>query len=406
MTPVARCRSGLMVAIMLAASAPAAGTQHLVSPGSPWQDVAERARPGDRIILMPGRHRTASFNGLQGAPGKPIRIGGLDPSNPAMIRAGREGLRFQQPQHLVLENLVITGATISGLVINGGRGQGETREPWPAHVTLRNVTVQRTGPHGQRHALDLAGLGNLQIEDCHVEGWGGAGINIVGCHTVAISNCTIKGLADHSQSVGIMVRGGSTGVRITDCVIEGATEHSVSIGGRTGIADFWPMIPDDAPHGARVEASDVQVLRCVLVGSECPVAFVSCDDARVSYTTIVRPRRWVACMLDKHDDPRVATSRSAVLGSSLIVWEPGDLEQAVHIGEGIDPKPLFIEANLWWSPEPPAQLEQLLALPDIRHRTQISNVDPKLDEQFRPTEKMAFGFGAHRFQGATQADAR
>ncbi len=405
MTPVARCRTGLIVAIMLTPTAPAAGTQHLVSPGSSWEDVADRARPGDRIILLPGRHRPAAFNGLQGAPGKPIRIGGLDPSNPAIVTAGREGLRFQQPQHLVIENLVITGATMRGLVINGGRGQGETREPWPAHVTLRNVTVQRTGPRGDRHAIDLTGLSNLQIEDCHVEGWGGAGINLVGCHTVAISKCTIKGLADHSQSVGIMIRGGSTGVRITDCVIEGATERGVSIGGRTDVADFWPTMPDDAPAGSRFEASAVKVLRCVLVGSECPVAFVSCDDAHVSYSTIVRPRRWVTCMLKEHDDARVAPSHGAVFGNNLIVWEPGDLERPVHIGEGIDPKPLYLEANLWWSPEPPEQLEQLLDSPNIRHRPQITRIDPKLDERLRPTEKRAWGFGAHRSGVIERANA-
>ncbi len=405
MTPVARCRTGLIVAIILTATAPAAGTQHLVSPGNSWQDVADRARPGDRIILLPGRHRPASFNGLKGAPGKPIRIGGLDPRNPAIIMARREGLRLQQPQHVIIENLVITGATISGLVINGGRGQGETREPWPAHVTLRNVTVQRTGPRGDRHAIDLTGLSDLQIEDCHVEGWGGAGINLVGCHTVAISKCTIKGLAGHSQSVGIMIRGGSTGVRITDCVIEGATERCVSIGGRTDVADFWPTIPDDAPAGSRFEARAVKVLRCVLVGSECPIAFVSCDDAHVSYTTIVRPRRWVTSLLKVHDDARVALPHGAVFGNNLIVWEPGDLEQPVHIGEGIGPKPLFLDANLWWSPEQPEQLEQLLDSPNIRHRPQITRIDPKLDERLRPTEKRAWGFGAHRSGVVERANA-
>ncbi len=402
MKPVARCRSGLIVAIILTPTAPAAGTQHLVSPGNSWEHLADRARPGDRIILLPGRHRPASFNGLQGAPGKPIRIGGLDPSNPGIVMAGREGLRFQQPQHLVIENLIITGATMRGLVINGGPGQGETREPWPAHVTLRNVTVQRTGPRGDRHAIDLTGLSDLQIEDCHVEGWGGAGINLVGCHTVTISKCTIKGLADHSQSVGIMMRGGCTGVRITDCVIEGATERGVSIGGRTDVADFWPRMPDDAPPGSRFEARDVTVLRCVLVGSECPVAFVSCDDAFVRYSTIVRPRRWATCMIKENDDARVAPPHHAVLGNALIVWEPGDLEQSVHIGEGIDPKPLYLEANLWWSPEP---LEQLLDLPGIRHRPQITSIDPKLDERLRPTEKRAWGFGAHRVRGIERANA-
>ncbi len=106
-------RAFLVAALMLGAGESATGTQHLVAPGHDWVSVAARVRPGDQIVLMPGRHRPGTLKGLEGTWAKPIIIGGLSPDNPAIIVAERYGIRLRRPRHLILQNLRITGATRS-----------------------------------------------------------------------------------------------------------------------------------------------------------------------------------------------------------------------------------------------------------------------------------------------------
>ena len=384
----------LVVAVVLAAGEPATGAQHLVGPGRDWVSIAARVRPGDQIILMPGRHRPGMLEGLEGTREKPITIGGLDPDNPAVIVAKRFGIRLRRPRHVILQNLLITGATRHGIVIDD-EGDGERGgAPWAAHVTLRDVTVAKTGPRGKRSGIVLRGVKTVRLNNCHVEGWGQSAIEMTGCENITINNSTFKGLPGYSQANAIMVRGGSNRIRIIHCRIENPGERGLSLGGVTNLGRFRPAVKENARPGSRFEATHVRVDHCVFIGGDCAVAFVNTSDCRVRHSTFVRPRRWVLGALSDPHDPRIGPAERITFGANVIVWEPGDLERLVQVDDGVDPEGIVMEPNLWWSTESPEERQMLGPLPGRRDVPQVTDVDPDLDERYQPRALRAKQFGA------------
>jgi hypothetical protein len=145
-----------VVSILLVA-APAHATQHLISPGRNWESLDGRVRPGDHVLLMPGTHRSASFEKLRGTKERPIIIRALDPKRKTMIRADRIGLRLRQPQHVVIQDISIEGATINGITLTDEDRKGRKGEP-ATDVTIRNVAIRRiAGTSRSKSARSRAG---------------------------------------------------------------------------------------------------------------------------------------------------------------------------------------------------------------------------------------------------------
>lgn len=380
-------------------------TQHLVSPGQDWQQLAARMRPGDEIILMPGRHRPATLNRLQGERDNPITIRGLDPKRPPVIAASRYGLVLHQPQHVVIENIVITGATIAGLVVDDLDPTAEPnshepapptpRKPWRANLVIRNVSVTNTGPQGKRHAIELSGLQDVRIHDVHIEGWGGSGLELIGCHGVSVESCRFIALNDYSQLHAIQVRAGSERVNITQCHFQGIAEAVVVLGGLSQLREFRPEIPLDADSRSHYEARHIQLQRCTFLGGACPIVLAHCDDTLIRNSTFIRPRYAVLGTTPEPTDHRIAPARRATFGGNLVVWEPGDLRRLVAVAPNDDAQSFVFEQNLWWSTEPSERRARLGKLPGARQIEQITDLDPKLDDELRPTEPKAAQLGAN-----------
>ena len=382
----------------------ASARQHLVSPGQDWQQLAAQLQPGDQIILMPGIHRTATLDRLTGSRRRPITIRGLDPKQPSIINASRYGLVLHRPQHVVIENLKIIGATISGLVIddldtttvrNPKEPEPATpREPWPANLLIRNLWVTNTGPEGKRHAVLLAGLRDVRIHNVHIEGWGGSAFEVIGCHEVSLESCRFIAKDGYTQLNAIRVRAGSERVNIIKSHFEGIAEAVVVLGGMSKLREFRPSLAADAEPGTRHEARFVQIRRCTFVGGACPIVLAHCDDALMRNNTFIRPRHTVLCTVTKHTDRRIGPTRRAIFGGNLLVWEPGDLTQFVVVAVADDAESFVFQESLWWSRETLQQRARLGELPGLGQMPQINDVDPKLDEQLRPTEPRAANFGA------------
>lgn len=291
--------------------ASALAVQRLVAPGQEWQTLAPDIKPGDQIILMPGRHRPAVFESLVGQPGRPITIRSADPANPSEIQAEQEGLRINRAAHLVVKDLNINQATVNGICL-GEPGDS----PEPGHVSsniqLRNIGVFRTGPRGQRHGLLIARSSEVHIENCRIEGWGGSGIELVACRDVTVRRCRLKGLDDHGQINGIRVRAASQRVQIEQCRLEDAGQCALSAGGLSDLREFQPPITSSAASGSACEASQVQMENCTIVGGQIAIAFINANDCLARNNTIVRPRRCVMALLDQHDDPRISPGRRNV----------------------------------------------------------------------------------------------
>ena len=314
-------------------------TQHLVSPGQDWQQLADRVRPGDEIILMPGCHRPATLNQLQGTRGNPITIRGLDPKRPSIIEATGVAPARHRPPHVVIEHLFITGAPICGLVADDlaatpARFPTESspptpRKPWRANLVIRNITITNTGPQGKRHAIELSGLQDVRIHDVHIEGGGGSGLELIGCHVVSVESCRFIAVQDYSQLHAIQIRAGSERVNITQCHFQGIAEAVVVVGGSSKLREFRPEIPPDADSRSHYEARHVQLQRCTFLGGTCPIVLAHCDDTLMRNNTFIRPRPAVLCCTAEPTDHRIAPTRRPICGGNLHVWGPGDLRRQV-----------------------------------------------------------------------------
>lgn len=365
----------------------ALGVQHLIRPGDDWQSLESRLRPGDEIILMPGNHRAASFDRIAGSPKRPIVIRGADPANPATIEAGREGLRIKSPAHVVIRNLIVSGATVSGINL-------EAPEDGAAgHVRIENVRISKTGPRGLRHALSLRNLTNVQVKDCLIEGWGGSAVEIITCTEVVIEGCTFKGLDDHAQQVGVRVRALSSAVEINDCRFDQAGTIAVAMGAASHARDLPSAKIEAAKDGSLAEATNVRVQRCSIIGSQCGVAFVNAQDCAVRNTAFVRQKRCVLALGAEHTDARFTPGGRNAFARNVVVWEPGDLQRLAEVGPLVDPSKFILDANLWWSTQSGEERVKLGPLPGKEILPQVYDVDPSLDDFQRVTAAAADGFG-------------
>lgn len=381
------------------------GRQHLVNPGDEWSHLASQLRPGDEVILMPGVHRPAILDGIQGSPERPIIIRSLNSQHAATINAAigkqspgnpapRHGLLLQQIQHVIIQDLHITDAALHGIEASAPATpqiQHDDAAPVPALV-LRNVSITRTGPIGRRNAATLTNFNGVAIEQCHFNGWGGSAIELIACSDVTVERCTFQGLEDFSQLHAVQIRAGSQRVRISDCAMTNAGVTAIAIGGSSQPQEFrQPPSPNATAENAPYEASRVRVLANLIRGGHSAVAFIHCDQCSVRNNTIVNPQRWVYLVLDRAESSTL--TRRSVFAANLIQWQPGELQHFSHVTKGAPTNGLTLEQNLWWAPDLLRRRSQLGEPAGAGQFPQIMDVDPKLDEHFFPAEPRAQMFG-------------
>ncbi|MBT8487077.1 MAG: right-handed parallel beta-helix repeat-containing protein [Phycisphaerales bacterium] len=387
-----------MMALALSASvwpsAPSVATHHLISPGERWETLAEKIKPGDELILMPGKHRAARFDTIVGEADAPVIVRSADPANPAVIHAERYGIEIGHARHVQIRDLSITGATINGVRL-GSTASGDDEKTRSRIVHLANLKITKTGRKGQRHAVYVEHTDRLTIEGLVIESWAGSGIEIVGCTEVRIEGCTLRGDSDPTPAAGIRVRGGSDRVRIDKCELTDTGDQGIAIGGLTKLDAFDPPLDPAAEAGSLTEASRVHVSRCVIRNGLCAVSFVNAERSSVSNCTLLRPRRTVLSIRRDQTDPRFASVRNCTFGSNLIVWEPGDLASLGHIGPATDDATVYLEENLWWSSDLAEAAADLGAFPGEEQFAQLTELDPALDDTLKPTVASAELFGAH-----------
>lgn len=383
--------------------APAHGVQHLVKPGDQWQFLIPRVKPGDEVILMPGRHRDASIESLMGTAKKPIVIRGADPDDPPVIEAEREGIRIKRAAHLTIKNVKIVGGTIAGISItdplplppaSADPSQQAPAEESGVGIVVQNVSITKVGPRGQRHALVLTGLRQSRVQDCTFEGWGGSAIEVVACREIAILRCAFTGIKDFTQHHGIRVRAGSDRVLIESCRFDNAGERVVSFGGMSESKEFRPPPPGEAGAGKVAEATRVSVERSIIKGGRCAVTYVHADDCLFRNNTILRPKICPLALLSEHEDPRFTAGQRNIFGLNIIVWEPGDLQRLIEIGPRASSEKFLIESNVWWSGQPQIDFNKLGPFPGNSEELQMLDVDPKLNDKLKPTHPGLSAFGA------------
>lgn len=343
------------------------------------------ARPGHRIELAPGEYAARFASGLRGEAGSPIVITAADRAHPPRFVAG---IHLSSIAHVTLSDLVIERAAANGLNIDDGGSITDASH----HVTLERLVVRDCGGRGNEDGIKLSGVDDLAITECTIERWGrgGSGIDMVGCHRVTITACTMRDLADTPAASGIQCKGGSSDVAIRRCRFEHAGQRAINAGGSTGEAFF-------RPHDANFEAKDVVVEGCTFVGSLAPLACVGVDGATIRFNTIVTPSKWVVRILQESTGERFVPCRGGSFTDNVIVYDGGAVREVVNVGPGTEPESFTFARNFWYRRDDAKRSVPMLPVPEADAR---GGADPCLrPDPFDGVEdpSPAANVGAHAF---------
>mgnify|MGYP002783569694 CR=1 FL=1 len=278
-----------------------------------------------------------------------LHITALDPDKKPTFTGGNQAWHFSRCEGLQVSHLIIRRQKHNGLNIDDG---GDRDKPVKG-VTLRHLEVSDIGPQGNFDGIKCSGLTDLRIEDCHLHGWGGQGIDFVGCHQAIIRDCVLKGKEGFSASAGIQLKGGSSDVTVQQCFFVNASPRPLNIGGSTGLEFFRP--PD-----AKAEASRITVKNNRIEGSECAAAFVGVDGCEFFSNHIIHPRKWIFRILQETRAPGFVPCRQVNIRDNRIEFQRAQVRTEINIGEGTAAETFVFSGNHWvCSDQPQASKPQL-----------------------------------------------
>ena len=286
--------------------------------------------PGD----YPGGHHITGIEHLT--------LKALDKNNPPRFIGGNTAFQFSRCPHLTLSHLHITGQSANGLNLDDG---GQLDSPIPG-ITLDHLEVSDIGPTGNHDAIKCSGLKQLTIRACSITGWGGQGIDFVGCHDSLITACQFTGKPGFTASAAIQLKGGTSGIIVEKCRFLNAGERPLNIGGSTGLAYF-------RPPGTQHEAASIIVRHNHIEGSLCAAAFVGVDGAEFSNNTLLYPTKWIFRILQETLEPGFAPCRNVLIKNNRITFRRAQVQTDINLSDGTAPETFRFESNHWLAEDRP-----------------------------------------------------
>jgi len=293
---------------------------------------------GDRLLIGPGDYPGGHH--LEGI--AKLTITALDPENPPVFVGGSNAWHFSRCPGLTVTHLHTRGQTGNGFNLDDG---GDREKPVEG-ITLANLEIREVGPEGNHDGIKCSGLVNLTIRDCLIEGWGGQGIDFVGCQRSLITGCRFVGKEGFSASAGVQLKGGSSEVTVEKCHFVNAGERPLNLGGSTGPEYFRPA-------GAEYEAAKLVARGNLIEGGACAVAFVGVDGAEFIDNTILYPERWIFRILQETTEPGFAPCRNVRVTGNRVVFRRSQLRSDVNIGGNTAPETFVFEGNRWFAEDRP-----------------------------------------------------
>jgi hypothetical protein len=271
-----------------------------------------------------------------------LTIEALDPKKPPVFKGGSSAFHFSRCNELTLRNLRIAGQSGNGLNIDDG---GDLANPVTG-ITLDKIEVSDIGPRGNHDGIKCSGLEKALIQNCTITGWGGQGIDFVGCHRSVIVGCRFIGKEGFSASAGIQLKGGSSEIVIEKCHFTDAGQRPLNLGGSTGLAYF-------RPQGAKYEAARLTVRNNLIEGSPCSAAFVGVDGAEFINNRILYPSKWIFRILQETNEPGFAPCRNVLVKDNHITFRRSQVQTEINIGGGTSPETFRFENNHWLADDNP-----------------------------------------------------
>ncbi len=271
-----------------------------------------------------------------------LTIEAFDSEQPPVFKGGATAFQFSRCHELTLRHLRITGQSINGLNLDDG---GNLANP-VLGITLDHIDVSDIGPKGNCDAIKCSGLNKATIRDCTITGWGGQGIDFVGCHQSLITGCRFVGNEGFSASAGIQLKGGTSDVTVEKCHFINAGERPLNLGGSTGMAYF-------RPQGAKYEATRLLVRDNIIEGSLCSAAFVGVDGAEFTGNTLMYPSKWIFRILQETTDPGFCPCRNVLIQDNRITFRRFQVQTEINIGGGTSPETFQFANNHWLAEDKP-----------------------------------------------------
>ncbi|MCX6838300.1 MAG: right-handed parallel beta-helix repeat-containing protein [Verrucomicrobia bacterium] len=314
-------------------------------------DTTLKIAPGD----YPGGHHVSGVEKLT--------VAALEPENPPHFKSGANAWHFSRCNELTLRNLRISGQTSNGLNLDDG---GDWANP-STGITIEHVAISDIGPKGNHDGIKCSGLDKVTIRDCTITGWGGQGIDFVGCHHSVITGCKFIGKEGFTASAGIQLKGGTSDVAVEKCHFTNAGERPINLGGSTGQPYF-------RPQGAKHEAARLIVRDNIIEGSLCAAAFVGVDGAEFSGNTILYPMRWIFRILQETREPEFTPCRNVLIKDNRIVFRRSQVQIDINIGDGTAPETFRFENNRWFAEDRPQASKPRLP---VEEKDGVNGVDPR-----------------------------
>jgi hypothetical protein len=314
-------------------------------------DTTLKIAPGD----YPGGHHVSGVEKLT--------VEALDPKNPPHFKGGANAWHFSRCNNLTLRNLRISGQTSNGLNLDDG---GDLANP-STGITIEQVEINDIGPKGNHDGIKCSGLDKLTIRDCTITGWGGQGIDFVGCHHSLITGCKFIGKEGFSASAAVQLKGGTSDVVVEKCHFRNAGERPINLGGSTGLPYF-------RPQGTKFEAERLIVRDNIIEGSLCAAAFVGVDGAEFSGNTILFPTKWIFRILQETREPGFVPCRNVLIKDNRIVFRRAQVQTEINIGDGTAPETFRFENNRWFAEDKPQASKPRLP---VEEKDSVDGVDPR-----------------------------
>jgi len=307
--------------------------------------AVQKLKDGDTLKIAPGEYPGGhSVRGITG-----LTVEAMDSTQPPRFVGGKTGWQFSRCEGLNLRHLIISGQTENGLNLDDG---GQRMQPVKG-IRLLNIEVRDIGPTGNHDGIKCSGLTGLEIDRCKVVGWGGQGIDFVGCHHAIITGCVFEGKPGFSASAAIQLKGGTCHVKVSNCQFKNAGSRPLNVGGSNGLDYFRPP---DAGH----EAKAITIQDCLIEGSQCAAAFVGVDGAVFERNTILFPEKWIFRILQETTGEHFAPCRNVTIKDNRIVFRREQVQVDLNIGSSTAPETFSFQRNRWFAEDQPGRSQPKL----------------------------------------------